>query len=288
MQSVLGVEPGSAVVRPPEGALDDAAVTALVALGATTILGDADTVERPPQPNEFAPPPTATLAVGGQTVDLVLPDPGTQALLAQPGFLEDAVRAAQASIGELATIWQEQPVPSQPRGVSVLVACGSSRHGSGARSSGGWRPRRSSGRSPRRSGGAGPAACGAERRSSRPRDRALLAPRTSKTSSTRGATCWRSDPCSWSRHPCPTGSVATCCTPSPASTSATRPRGRRGSTTSNAVTPRRLLARRARHQPGLHVPVRDRVDPAADGRPRRAPDPVLAAAPVEPVPLPRG
>ena len=124
VQSVLDVEPGSAVVRPPEGALDDAAVTALVALGATTILGDADTVERPPQPNEFAPPPTASLAVGGQTVDLVLPDPGTQALLAQPGFLEDAVRAAQASIGELATIWREQPVPSQPRGISVSLPAG--------------------------------------------------------------------------------------------------------------------------------------------------------------------
>jgi hypothetical protein len=62
--------------------------------------------------------------VGGQTVDLVLPDPGTQALLAQPGFLEDAVRAAQASIGELATIWREQPVPSQPRGISVSLPAG--------------------------------------------------------------------------------------------------------------------------------------------------------------------
>ncbi|HEY8018710.1 MAG TPA: hypothetical protein VIG53_04350, partial [Actinomycetota bacterium] len=124
VQTVLDVEPGSAVARPPEGALDDAAVAALAALGATTILGDADTVERPPQPNEFTPPPTATLAVGGQTVDLVLPDPGTQGLLAQPGFLEDAVRAAQASIGELATIWREQPVPSQPRGISVQLPAG--------------------------------------------------------------------------------------------------------------------------------------------------------------------
>ena len=79
---------------------------ALAALGATTILGDADTVERPPQPNEFAPPPTATLAVGGQAIDLVLPDTATQALLAQPGFLDDAVRAAQATIGELATVWE--------------------------------------------------------------------------------------------------------------------------------------------------------------------------------------
>jgi hypothetical protein len=124
VQQVLGMDPSTAVVRPPEGALDDAAVSALAALGASTILGDADTVERPPQPNEFAPPPTATLAVGGQAVGLVLPDAGTQALLSQAGFLSDPVRAAQATLGELATIWQEAPVPSSPRGVNVLLAAG--------------------------------------------------------------------------------------------------------------------------------------------------------------------
>jgi len=124
VRTVLDVQPGSTVARPPEGALDDAAVASLAALGATTILGDADTVERPPQPNEFAPPPTATLAVGGQTIDLVLPDVATQALLAQPGFLDDPVRAAQATIGELATVWREQPVPSQPRGISLLLPAG--------------------------------------------------------------------------------------------------------------------------------------------------------------------
>jgi hypothetical protein len=121
VREILGVDPVMTVVRPPEGALDDAAVSALAALGASTILGDADTVERPPQPNEFAPPPTATLAVGGHAVDLVLPDTGTQALLSQTGFLADPVRAAQATLGELATIWREQPVPSTPRGISVLL-----------------------------------------------------------------------------------------------------------------------------------------------------------------------
>jgi hypothetical protein len=124
VQEILAIDPVTAVVRPPEGALDDAAVSALAALGASTILGDADTVERPPQPNEFAPPPTATLAVGGQTVDVVLPDTGTQALLSQTGFLADPVRAAQATLGEFATIWREQPVPSAPRGISVLLTAG--------------------------------------------------------------------------------------------------------------------------------------------------------------------
>ena len=43
----------------------------------TTILGAADSVERPPQDNDFAPPPAATLflATGGD-VTLLLPDPG--------------------------------------------------------------------------------------------------------------------------------------------------------------------------------------------------------------------
>ncbi|MGZ5212411.1 MAG: hypothetical protein ACXWEJ_03680 [Actinomycetota bacterium] len=125
VQEILGVDPETTVVRPPEGALDDAAVSALAALGASTILGDADTVERPPQPNGFTPPPTATLVAGGQTVAVVLPDAGTQALLSQTGFLDDPVRAAQATLGELATIWREQPVPSSPRGVSLLLPAGS-------------------------------------------------------------------------------------------------------------------------------------------------------------------
>lgn len=124
VRSILGVEPTATVARPPGGALDDAAVAALAALGATTIVGDALTVERPPQPNGFAPPPTASLAVGGQTLGLVLPDPGTQALLAGTGFMADPVRAAQATIGELAVIWGEQPVPDTPRGVVVSLPAG--------------------------------------------------------------------------------------------------------------------------------------------------------------------
>ena len=124
VRRLLGVEPTSTVARPTEGALDDAAVNALAGLGATTILANADTVSRPPQPNEFAPPPTAALAVGAQTETLVLPDAGTQGLLAQTGFLGDPVLAAQAMLGELAVIWREQPVPSAPRGVGVTLPSG--------------------------------------------------------------------------------------------------------------------------------------------------------------------
>ncbi len=124
VRQILGIEPGSTVVRPPGGALDDAAVGAITGLGASTILGNADTMARPPQPNGFAPLPTASLDVDGRTVALVLPDPGTQALLAQTAFLADPVRAAQATLGELATIWREQPVPSAPRGVVISLPSG--------------------------------------------------------------------------------------------------------------------------------------------------------------------
>ena len=121
VRSVLGIEPDTTVVRPPGGALDDAAVEALAGQGATTILGDADTVARPPQPLEFAPPPTASLAMAGQTVALVMPDPGAQSLLTSPGFLDDPVRAAQTMLGELTAIWQEEPVPAQARGVEIAL-----------------------------------------------------------------------------------------------------------------------------------------------------------------------
>ena len=286
VQTVLDVEPGSAVARPPEGALDDAAVTALAALGATTILGDADTVERPPQPNEFAPPPTATLAVGGQTVDLVLPDPGTQALLAQPGFLDDAVRAAQASIGELATIWREQPVPSQPRGISLLLPTGLPARFWGAflgrlASAPFLRPVAATDLVAQVPPPAAPSVIAApaiERFSStyvediKHARRDLLAFRSMLVEST----------------PLPDRLGLSLLYAESAVYLGNEAAGQAWIDHVNVVTQRRLLARRARHQPGLHVPVGDRVDPAADGRSRRAPDPVHVAAPLEPVPVPRG
>ncbi len=122
VERLLGQRPGRAVTRPPGLALDQASVDALSARGVTTILGASDTVERPAQPSGFAPPPAATLSTtSGGDVGLILPDPGTQALLADPELLGDPVRAAQAVLGELATIWREQPVPLPPtvRGLAL-------------------------------------------------------------------------------------------------------------------------------------------------------------------------
>lgn len=111
-QRILGERPDPAVTRPPGLALDQASVDLLEARGVTTILGAADSVERPPQPNDYAPLPAAALTTtSSQSVSLLLPDPGVQALLSDPGLREDSVLAAQVVLGELATIWKEIPVP---------------------------------------------------------------------------------------------------------------------------------------------------------------------------------
>ena len=68
VSTALGVTPAPEVSRPPEGALDDGAIDALALGGASTLLGDVGTVERPAQPNGFAPLPTATLTTPSGTL----------------------------------------------------------------------------------------------------------------------------------------------------------------------------------------------------------------------------
>jgi hypothetical protein len=121
-ERILGERPDLTVARPPGLAFDQASVDLLEARGVTTILGATDSVERSPQPNDFAPPPAATLSTtSGNSVSLLMPDPGTQALLADPALGKDPVLAAQAVLGELATIWREVPVPDEQtvRGLSL-------------------------------------------------------------------------------------------------------------------------------------------------------------------------
>lgn len=111
-ERILGEPPERTVARPPGLAFDQASVDLLETRSVTTILGAADSVERRPQPNDFAPPPAVSLRTGsGKSLSLLLPDPGTQALLADARLREDPVLTAQAVLGELATIWREQPVP---------------------------------------------------------------------------------------------------------------------------------------------------------------------------------
>ena len=132
VSTALGVTPAPEVARPPEGALDDGAIEALALGGASTLLGDVGTVERPAQPNGFAPLPTATLTTpSGTQMPVVLPDPGTEGLLLDTTLQADPVRSAQVVFGELATIWRESPVPAPQqdgtptvRGVAVALPTG--------------------------------------------------------------------------------------------------------------------------------------------------------------------
>jgi uncharacterized protein DUF6049 len=111
-ERILEERPDPTVARPPGLAFDQDSVDVLSARGVSTILGADDSVDRPPQPNDFAPPPAAALSTSsGVGVNLILPDPGTQALLSDPKLRTDPVLGAQAVLGELATIWREQPVP---------------------------------------------------------------------------------------------------------------------------------------------------------------------------------
>ena len=127
INAALGVHAVTTVARPPQGALDDASLEALVGGGATTILANADSVARPAVANDYAPPPTATIGTAADDhATLVLPDPDTEALLADPALATDPVRTAQIMFGELATIWRESPVPIPPtvRGVAIGLPAG--------------------------------------------------------------------------------------------------------------------------------------------------------------------
>ena len=121
--SALDLTPSSSVARAPGGELDANAIQRLAADGATTLLVDADTVARPPQLQDFAPPPTAALdrPGSGDPIGLVLPDPGVQTLLGSELVDTDPVLAAQQALGALAAIWQEVKVPPEDavRGTAV-------------------------------------------------------------------------------------------------------------------------------------------------------------------------
>jgi hypothetical protein len=123
----LGQFPVVAVARPPAGALSTQAISAIAAEGSSILLANPDTIDRPTDEIQSAPPPTAVLPTEtGSVVNAVLPDPGTQALLAREELLEDPIRAAQLVLGELATIWREEPVPAPPkvRGIALALHAG--------------------------------------------------------------------------------------------------------------------------------------------------------------------
>lgn len=108
-------------LRPPGGALDDASVEALDARGIGVLYPDAGGVEMPPQPLDFAQPPTAAVGPDG-AVTAVVPDPAVATLIASGAAFDDPILSAQSALGELATIWLERP--GEARGIAVLLPDG--------------------------------------------------------------------------------------------------------------------------------------------------------------------
>jgi hypothetical protein len=117
LQNLSGAPVQTQVARPIDGKLSNDALDWLVGTGVTSILGNVDTVERPDEASAITgePAPTATLtAPDGRPLNLIMPDPWTENLLARQDLVADPVRAAQAVLGELAVEWKEAPVPDEP------------------------------------------------------------------------------------------------------------------------------------------------------------------------------
>jgi len=111
--------PRADVLRPPGAAIDEATIRELVAGGVRTVVVGPGTVVATPQPLGFAGPPIAAIGGDGR-LDAVVPEPAVMTLLQDPSTDADPVRAAQAVLGELASIWQERP--GEPRGIAIVLS----------------------------------------------------------------------------------------------------------------------------------------------------------------------
>jgi hypothetical protein len=106
---VLGATPTSTVFRPPQSAIDEPTLNELPGAGISTLLLDASSVPRAEDAQGFAPTPIVSLAAQNATLTGVVSDPAVQAMLISSLPSEDPVLAAQAMLGELASIWLQQP-----------------------------------------------------------------------------------------------------------------------------------------------------------------------------------
>ncbi len=113
--TLVGAQIPETILRPPGAALDDTTLRGLAGDGIRTLIVGPSTVDLPEQPLGFAGPPTTTLGDG--SLAAVVPEPASDALLGSV-VEQDPVRAAQVLLGELATIWQEQP--GETRGVALV------------------------------------------------------------------------------------------------------------------------------------------------------------------------
>jgi hypothetical protein len=117
--TTLETTPVSGVLRPPGSALDDDTLRELSGVGISTLVVGPSTVEAVPQERGFAGPPTVALGEEG-TLRAIVPEPAVASLLESAVLEADPVRAAQVVLGEMASIWQEQP--GELRGIAVVLS----------------------------------------------------------------------------------------------------------------------------------------------------------------------
>jgi hypothetical protein len=116
---VLGATPTSTVFRPPQSAIDEPTLDELPGAGISTLLLDPGSVPRTEDAQGFAASPVVSLAAQNATLTGVVSDPAVQAMLTSPPVVGDPVLAAQSMLGELATIWLQQP--GLHRGVAMTL-----------------------------------------------------------------------------------------------------------------------------------------------------------------------
>lgn len=109
----LGTGGDPSVLRPPGSSLDDTTLGALGAIGVKALLLDGGIVQQPGQEKGFAPPATATLVSGSGSPTAIVPDEGLQSMLTSGVVQEDPRLAVQSLLGDLASIWLEQPDQSR-------------------------------------------------------------------------------------------------------------------------------------------------------------------------------
>jgi hypothetical protein len=120
VSDLAGAGLDTTILRPPGSGLDEATAGRLRAAGVRTLIVNPATVPLRPQPNGFAQPAVVHLATGAHNyVSLVQPDAGVQAMIDSTVAQDDPRLAAQQVLGELASIWMEQP--SDARGSAILI-----------------------------------------------------------------------------------------------------------------------------------------------------------------------
>jgi hypothetical protein len=115
----LGASSSTTVLRPPRSAVDGASLDRLPASGVSTLLLDPAVVPRREDAQGFAPPPVVSIAAQNATLSAVVADPAVQAMLSSGLEQEQPVLAAQAMLGELASIWLQRP--GEPHGLAMIL-----------------------------------------------------------------------------------------------------------------------------------------------------------------------